>query len=221
MDDTSAKATAVDADATEPQEHGNRLARNALGLAGNIGIALGSSASTASMALVLAALVAASSFASPIAILICGLPMLAIAAAFRRLNRWRVNCGATYAWGGRAISPYFGFIVGWITILAYVVGVVSISLPIGPYVVSLFGNSSSRPAEAIVGFVAVILVTIIAYLGIKLTAWTQRSSIRGSASWPSGAWSRCSATTRTRSRSAGAGSPGAAWAGSTGSSPPR
>ena len=42
----------------------------------------------------------------------------------------------------RAISPYFGFIVGWITILAYVVGVVSISLPIGPYVVSLFGNSA-------------------------------------------------------------------------------
>jgi hypothetical protein len=106
MDDTSAKAAGVDVGgAGEPQEHGNRLARNALGLAGNIGIALGSSASTASMALVLAALVAASSFASPIAILICGLPMLAIAAAFRRLNRWRVNCGATYAWGGRAISP--------------------------------------------------------------------------------------------------------------------
>jgi amino acid transporter len=79
--------------------------------------------------------------------LICGLPMLAIAAAFRRLNRWRVSCGATYAWGGRAISPYFGFIVGWITILAYVVGVVSISLPIGPYVVSLFGNSAAGPAR--------------------------------------------------------------------------
>ena len=173
MDDTSANATAVDADAAEPQEHGNRLARNALGLAGNIGIALGSSASTASVALTLAAIVAASSFASPIAILICGLPMLAIAAAFRRLNRWRVNCGATYAWGGRAISPYFGFIVGWITILAYVVGVVSISLPIGPYVVSLFGNSSSRPAEAVVGFIAVVLATVIAYIGIKLTAWTQ------------------------------------------------
>jgi amino acid transporter len=173
MDDTSPNATAVDADAVEPQEHGNRLARNALGLAGNIGIALGSSASTASVALTLAAIVAVSSFASPIAILICGLPMLAIAAAFRRLNRWRVNCGATYAWGGRAISPYFGFIVGWITILAYVVGVVSISLPIGPYVVSLFGNSSSRPGEAIVGFAAVVLATVIAYIGIKLTAWTQ------------------------------------------------
>src|SRR4029077_8772893 len=178
MDDTSANAMAVDADAAEPQEHGNRLARNALGLAGNIGIALGSAAAPRAAAprpgappappppaaLPRAAIVAASSFASPIAILICGLPMLAIAAAFRRLNRWRGKCGATYAWGGRAISPYFGFIVGWITILAYVVGVVSISLPIGPYIVSLFGNSSSRPGEAIVGFAAVVLATAIAYL---------------------------------------------------------
>ena len=76
MDDTSA-TSAIDVGAGGPQEHGNRLARNALGLAGNIGIALGSSASTASVALTLAAIVAASSFASPIAILICGLPMLA------------------------------------------------------------------------------------------------------------------------------------------------
>jgi amino acid transporter len=175
--------------------------------------------------LTLAAIVAASSFASPIAILICGLPILAIAAAFRRLNRWRVNCDATYTWGGRAISPYFGFIVGWITILAYVVGVVSISLPIGPYIVSLFGNSSSRPGEAIVGFAAGVLTTAIAYLGIRLTAWTQWILIAieytGSASSPSGAWSRSSLTTRTRCRSAGVGSRGAAWAGSAASSPPR
>jgi hypothetical protein len=46
MDNTSANAIAFDAEAVEPQEHGNRLARNALGLAGNIGIVLGSSAST-------------------------------------------------------------------------------------------------------------------------------------------------------------------------------
>jgi hypothetical protein len=172
MDDTSAKDTP--ADTAEPQEHGNRLARNALDLAGNIGIALGSSASTASVALTLAAIVAASSFASPIAILICG------AAADAR-DRGGVPPAETLAGelrrhlrlGRPAISPYFGFIVGWITILAYVVGVVSISLPIGPYIVSSFGNSSSRPGEAIVGFIAVVLATVIAYIGIKLTAWTQ------------------------------------------------
>jgi hypothetical protein len=37
---------------------------------------------------------------------------LAIAAAFRRLNRWRVNCGATYVWGGRATPPFYGFARG-------------------------------------------------------------------------------------------------------------
>jgi amino acid transporter len=168
---TAPKAGQVSA--AEPQEHGNSLARNALGLAGNIGIALGSAGPTASIALTLAAIVAASSFASPIAILICGLPMLAIAAAFRRLNRWRVNCGGIFTWGGRAISPYYGFAAGWVVILAYVVGVVSISLPIGPYVVSLFTSSTSRPGEAIVGFIAVVLATVVAYIGIKITAWTQ------------------------------------------------
>jgi amino acid transporter len=172
-DDASAPRTATEVGAAEPAEHGSRLARNALGLAGNIGIALGSVGPTASIALTLAAVVAASSFASPIAILICGLPMLAIAAAFRRLNRWRVNCGATYAWGGRAISPYYGFAVGWVIILCYVIGVISISLPIGPYVWSLFSTSTSRPAEAIAGFIAVVLATVVAYLGIRLTAWTQ------------------------------------------------
>jgi hypothetical protein len=33
--------------------------------------------------------------------------MLGIAAAFKRLNRWHVNCGATYQWGALAISLYY------------------------------------------------------------------------------------------------------------------
>jgi len=67
--------------------------------------------------------------------------MLGIAAAFKRLNRWHVNCGATYQWGARAVSPYYGFIVGWLIFLAYFVGVISICLPIGPCLISLFGNA--------------------------------------------------------------------------------
>lgn len=130
-------------------------------------------APTASLALTLAAIVAVASFASPVAILICGVPMLFIAIAFRRLNRWRVNCGATYVWGGRAVSPYFGFAVGWIIQLAYLVGVVSIVLPIGPYLASLFGQSNRRPLEAVIGFAATILVTVVAYVGIRTSAWVQ------------------------------------------------
>lgn len=156
-----------------PEEHGNRLRNNALNLVGNVGLALGSAAPTASIALTLAAIVAASSYASPVAILVIGLPMLGIAAAFKRLNRAHVNCGATYQWGARAISPYYGFMVGWPIFLAYFVGVISICLPIGPYLISLFGNAQSRLGEAITGSVAVVAVTIVAYIGIRVAAWVQ------------------------------------------------
>jgi amino acid transporter len=157
-----------------PEAHGTRLRNNALNMVGNVGLALGSAAPTASIALTLTAIVAASSYASPIAILVIGLPMLGIAAAFKRLNRQHVNCGATYEWGGRAISPYYGFMVGWIIFLAYFVGVISICLPIGPYVVSLFGGAAkSRVTEGIIGSIAVVAVTIVAYIGIRIAAWVQ------------------------------------------------
>lgn len=156
-----------------PEEHGTRLRNNALNLLGSVGLALGSAAPTASIALTLAAIVAASSYASPVAILVIGLPMLGIAAAFKRLNRWHVNCGATYQWGARAISPYYGFMVGWLIFLAYFVGVISICLPIGPYLISLFGNAQSRLGEAIIGSAAVVAVTIVAYIGIRVAAWVQ------------------------------------------------
>jgi amino acid transporter len=156
-----------------PEEHGSRLRNNALSLVGNVGLALGSAAPTASIALTLAAIVTASSYASPVAILVIGLPMLGIAAAFNRLNRSHVNCGATYQWGARAISPYYGFMVGWLIFLAYFVGVISICLPIGPYLISLFGNAQSRLGEAIIGSAAVVAVTIVAYIGIRVAAWVQ------------------------------------------------
>jgi amino acid transporter len=140
---------------------------------GSVGMALGSAAPTASIALTLAAIVAATSYASPVAILVIGLPMLGIAAAFKRLNRWKVNCGATYQWG--AVSPYYGLMVGWLIFLAYSVGVVSICLPIGPYLISLFGNAQSRLGEAIIGPAAVRAVTVVAYFGIRVAAGSSGS----------------------------------------------
>jgi amino acid transporter len=80
---------------------------------------MASSGPTASIALTLAAIVSAANYAGPIAILVCALPMFGIALAYRRLNRWQVNCGASYTWIGRAITPYPGFIVGWIMLLGY------------------------------------------------------------------------------------------------------
>jgi amino acid transporter len=156
-------------------EHSGYLRANALNLVGAVSIALGSAAPTASLALTLAAIVAVSGYASPVAILVCAIPMLGIAIAYRRLNMWEVNCGGTYVWAGRAISPYFGFMVGWTIILAYWVGAMSIVLPIGTYALQIFHNSyqNSNTASAIIGTAALVFVTGIAYLGIRATARVQ------------------------------------------------
>jgi amino acid transporter len=154
-----------------PQEHGAQLRRNALSYFGNVGVALGSVGPTVSIAVTLAALVAVTGYATPLAVLISAIPMLAIAYAFRQLNRWRVTCGATYEWGGRTVSPYFGWIIGWTIMFAYVLSVVPLSL--GPYVFELIGKPNSRILDAVVGFALIVFATVCAYLGITLTARVQ------------------------------------------------
>jgi amino acid transporter len=76
-------------------------------------------------------------------------------------------------WGARAISPYYGFMVGWVILLAYVLGVISVCLPVGSYLISLFTSGQSRLGAAVIGSVAVVAVTIVAYIGIKVAAWLQ------------------------------------------------
>jgi amino acid transporter len=166
LNSSSAAGTAA------PEEGHPGLRQNAIGLADAIIVGMASSGPTASLAVTLAAIVAASSFAGPIAILICFLPMLGIALAYRQLNRWRVDCGASYVWVGRAITPYLGFMVGWIMLLGYFLGTISDILPVGPYVLEVIDPSqqNSSLATAISASVWLVIVTVIAYIGIQLTA---------------------------------------------------
>ena len=55
-------------------------------------------APTLSLGLTLAALVAASAYAVGPAILLTAIPMIIIANAYRRLNLWQANCGASFEW---------------------------------------------------------------------------------------------------------------------------
>jgi amino acid transporter len=152
--------------------HPGKLRQNAIGLADAIIVGMASSGPTASLAVTLAAIVAASSYAGPVAIAVCFLPMLGIALAYRRLNHWRVDCGASYVWVGRAITPYLGFVVGWIMLLGYFLGTISDILPVGPYVLQVVdpAASSSSLATAISASVWLAIVTVVAYIGIQLTA---------------------------------------------------
>jgi len=68
---------------------------------------------TVSVALTLAALAAATAYGAPLTLALTAIPVLVIANAYRRLNLWNANCGASFEWVGRAINPYLGFLTGW------------------------------------------------------------------------------------------------------------
>ena len=93
-----------------------RLEPDAIGAAQDTIIGMGNSAPTVALGLSLAGLAAASAYGSGPVILLCGIPMLIIANAYRRLNLWSANCGASFEWVGRAINPYLGFMTGWLMI---------------------------------------------------------------------------------------------------------
>src|SRR6266851_5639128 len=117
-----------------------RLEPNAIGVAQDTVIGMASSAPAATIGLSLAALAAATAYGSGPVLLLTAIPMLIIANAYRRLNMWNANCGASFEWVGRAISPYLGFLTGWLMIAAYVIATVSGVLLLGPSVLAIFGS---------------------------------------------------------------------------------
>jgi amino acid transporter len=100
--------------------------------------------------------------------------MLIIANAYRRLNMWNANCGASFEWVGRAINPYLGFLTGWLMIAGYIIGAVAGVEVIGPSVVAVF-SSGSASAWADIGIATGVSLAmlVIAVVGIRITARTQ------------------------------------------------
>ena len=82
---------------------GPQLKADAIGVAGTTFIGVANAAPTVSVGLTLAILAATSAYASGPVILLCAVSMAIIANAYRRLNLWLANCGASFEWVGRAI----------------------------------------------------------------------------------------------------------------------
>src|SRR6185437_16319306 len=89
-----------------------RLEPDAISVAQDTLIGLADTGPTVSVSFALVLLVAASAYAGPTTLAITAVPMLIIANAYRRLNLWNANCGASFEWVGRAINPYLGFLTG-------------------------------------------------------------------------------------------------------------
>src|SRR6516225_5005747 len=151
-----------------------RLEPNAIGVAQDTVIGMSTAAPAASAGLILASLAAATAYASGPALILMALPMIVIANCYRRLNLWNANCGAAFEWVGRVINPYVGFLVGWLMIMAGIIGTISTTVVLAPSVLAVFGSTTTAVAPHLAIDTAVILgMLVIAIVGIRLTARTQ------------------------------------------------
>ena len=151
-----------------------RLEPNAIGVAQDTVIGMADAAPAASVGLTLAALAAATAYASGPALILIALPMIVIANCYRRLNLWNANSGAAFEWVGRVINPYLGFLVGWLMIMAFIIGTVGTTVVLGPTVLAVFGSTTTAIAPNLAIDTAVLLgMLVIAIVGIRLTARTQ------------------------------------------------
>jgi amino acid transporter len=151
-----------------------RLEADAIGVTQDIVIGMASSAPAATIGLSLAALAMTTAYGSGLILILTAIPMLIIANAYRRCNMWNANCGASFEWVGRAISPYLGFLTGWLMVVAYIVGTVAEILLLGPSILVVFGSTSASPwAWIAIGTAVCLVMLVIAVVGIRITAHTQ------------------------------------------------
>jgi amino acid transporter len=150
------------------------LEPDAIGVTQDTIIGMASSAPAATVGLSLAALAAATAYGSGPILVLTAIPMLIIANAYRRCNMWNANCGASFEWVGRAISPYLGFLTGWLMVVAYIIGTVAEILLLGPSVLAVFGSTATNTwAWLAIGTAVGVVMLVIAIVGIRITARTQ------------------------------------------------
>jgi amino acid transporter len=151
-----------------------RLEADAIGVAQDTVIGMASSAPAVSVGLTLAALAAATAYGGGPVLILTAIPMIIIANAYRRLNMWNANCGASFEWVGRAINPYLGFFTGWLMITGYIIGAVAGVEVIGPAVLAVFTSSSGNTwADIGIATGVSLAMLLIAVVGIRVTARTQ------------------------------------------------
>ena len=168
---TEPSATALPGTASAPPA---RLEPDAIDVAQDTVIGMATSAPAAVVAITLASLAATAAYGGGAVLILSAIPMLIIANAYRRLNMWNANSGASFEWVGRSINPYLGFLTGWLMIAGYVLGTLSGVEVLGPSVLAVFGSSAnSQWANVFIATAVGLVMLVIAVIGIRITARTQ------------------------------------------------
>src|ERR1035438_2032486 len=139
----------------------SRLAPNAISVAQDTLIGLADTGPTVSVSFSLVLLIAATAYAAPLVLAITAIPMLIIANAYRRLNLWNANCGASFEWVGRAINPYLGYMTGWLMLAGTLFGTLTPVTAVGPSVLAVFNSpANSRWPNIAIATGLILVMTI-------------------------------------------------------------
>ncbi|MEU9360742.1 APC family permease [Streptomyces sp. NPDC048301] len=161
------------------------LSKN-LGVLDGFAIAASSTAATTSIGIGLGVTAGAVGLHLPIIMVLAFLPILAIASAYTRLNRVEPNMGSGYVWVGRSLSPWLGFLVGWIAIVATMVFLAYTTTVTGSALLQLAGEAGlhdlaglrldpdSTAQSTALGIVVLIAVTLTAVTGVRSAANLQK-----------------------------------------------
>jgi amino acid transporter len=154
------------------------LKADALGFMSSVVIGVASTAPAYSLAATLGFVtaIAGVSYQSPVVLVLAFVPMLLVALAFKYLNQADPDCGTTFTWGARAFGPITGWLGGWGILYADVLVMASLSQIAGSYTFELFGATgaaNSRLWVGVAGVVWIILMSVICYVGIEISARTQ------------------------------------------------
>jgi len=173
----------LSATSTEPDLGGRSasadkgLKSDALGLLSSIVIGTASVAPAYSLAATLGFVVAAVGLQSPIIMLLAFVPMLLIAFGYQGLNEYDPDCGTTFTWGARVFGPKTGWLGGWAIIAADVIVMANLAQIAGGYGFQLVGaNGVAQSAgwTEVAGIIWIVLMTLICYIGIEVSAWLQK-----------------------------------------------
>ncbi|WP_443034357.1 APC family permease [Streptomyces sp. BE147] len=160
--------------------------RKSLGVIDGVAIAASSTAATTSIGIGLGVTAGAVGLHLPIIMLLAFLPILGIASAYSRLNRVEPNMGSGYVWVGRSLSPWLGFLVGWIAIAATVVFLSYTTTVTGSALIQLAGEAGLRELAGLrldpdstaqataLGIAVLVAVTFTAITGLRAAATFQK-----------------------------------------------
>ncbi|MET8583769.1 APC family permease [Streptomyces collinus] len=159
--------------------------RKSLTVLDGVAVAASSTAATTSIGIGLGVTAGVVGLRLPAIMLLAFLPVLGIAGAYSRLNRVEPNAGNGYVWVGRSLSPWLGFMVGWVNFVASLAFLAYTTAVTGSAMLQLAGDAGlhrigslvldpgSTAQTTAVGIVVLVLVTLTAVTGVRTAARLQ------------------------------------------------